>query len=1168
MRARITRFLRRCVLGALTLLLMPQPLAVAGAGAAASPSVRRPYALPPGDAAEILRRFADESGYQIVFLTDVVRGVETQAVAGELSAREALDRLLAGTPLAVSEDTATGALMIYRPAPARPPAAPRAAKRAGLLAALGGWLALGLAPGHAARAADGSPVAPAASAAVSGRVQNFATGQFLNNARVAVRGTDLVAFTDQSGTYRLPAVPPGKVVLEVFYTGLDPQSAPLNLAVGQPAVRDFDLTSAARYGEGGVVKLDAFTVATSREIDGQAIAINEQRFASNMKSVVSTEEYGNIAEGNIAEFLKFVPGVAVGYTGGNAREISINGTPSANVPISVDGFSLASASVDTNASRAVQVDMLSLNSLARIEVSYSPTPETPGGALAGSVNLVPRNSFERARPVINSSLYVLMRDNARDFRRGPGPKPYPTSNVHPGFDFSWINPVSRRFGYTLSLGQSAQLSPQDLTQLSWRGTQLATNGAAFPHTTPERPYLTSYAFGDSPKVTTRNSAGLTLDARLGRHDTVTFGLQYSSFTVDFLSTIMTFNVGRVLADGFSLQETRGAARGGDIQVASVQRHRVNRTLMPTLVWRHHGPVWKSDLGLGLSLQNDKNPDASRGFFRNVTSRRSDLTVSFLDLQPTRPRTIQVLDGATGQPVDPHALSTYTIGSGTLDDRRIEDEQRTAYANVTRDLRGRWPLTLKAGLDLRQSRRDGRGGQQTINYVGADGRASTVPGAGDDHALPFLDPVFSQRTPPYGFPRTDTVSTGAVYRHYLANPSHFTSDANASYRSAVNFSRYSEELISSAYLRADAAFLDQRLKLVGGLRAEQTNIDALGPLTDPTRNYQRRADGTFVLGANGRPVPLSADPLQVSRATFIERGSTVAKEYLRLFPSLNASYTLRENWIARAAHYYSVGRPNFDQYTGALTLPDTDRPSGPGNFIVVNNAAIKAWSARTTSIRLERYFEGVGLISVSAFRRDIRDFFDTTIVPATPAFLAVYELNPALYGNYEVNTQQNVAGTVRMTGVDLSYKQAITFLPHWARGLQVFANASTQRATGENAANFAGYVPRTGSWGVSLTRERFNVRANWNYRSEQRLGRIAAGASIGPSTYTWSPSRLYLDVSGEFNLTARLALFAALRNVTDQSDARDIYGPTTPASARFRQSVAYASLWTFGVKGQF
>ena len=51
----------------------------------------------------------------------------------------------------------------------------------------------------------------------------------------------------------------------------------------------------------------------------------------------------------------------------------------------------------------------------------------------------------------------------------------------------------------------------------------------------------------------------------------------------------------------------------------------------------------------------------------------------------------------------------------------------------------------------------------------------------------------------------------------------------------------------------------------------------------------------------------------------------------------------------------------------------------------------------------------------------------------------------------------------------NYKQALTFLPHWARGVQVFANASAQRATGPRSANFAGYVPRSGSWGISLTR---------------------------------------------------------------------------------------------------
>ena len=65
----------------------------------------------------------------------------------------------------------------------------------------------------------------------------------------------------------------------------------------------------------------------------------------------------------------------------------------------------------------------------------------------------------------------------------------------------------------------------------------------------------------------------------------------------------------------------------------------------------------------------------------------------------------------------------------------------------------------------------------------------------------------------------------------------------------------------------------------------------------------------------------------------------------------------------------------------------------------------------------------------------------------------------------------------MTGLEFDYKQALTFLPHWARGVQVFANASAQRATGDASSNFQGYVPRSGSWGASLSRPKFNVKFN-------------------------------------------------------------------------------------------
>ena len=144
-------------------------------------------------------------------------------------------------------------------------------------------------------AAAGAPAG-----AVSGRVQHAVTGQYLPNARVTLRGADQVVFTDDAGIYRLTPVPAGEVTLEVFYTGLDPQEARVRVGPGGNATRDFALTSVARYGrDAAAVRLDAFVVATSRDTEGETLATNEQRFAANLKAVVSTDSFGDMAEGNV-----------------------------------------------------------------------------------------------------------------------------------------------------------------------------------------------------------------------------------------------------------------------------------------------------------------------------------------------------------------------------------------------------------------------------------------------------------------------------------------------------------------------------------------------------------------------------------------------------------------------------------------------------------------------------------------------------------------------------------------------------------------------------------------------------------------------------------------------------------------------------------------------------
>jgi outer membrane receptor protein involved in Fe transport len=264
----------------------------------------------------------------------------------------------------------------------------------------------------------------------------------------------------------------------------------------------------------------------------------------------------------------------------------------------------------------------------------------------------------------------------------------------------------------------------------------------------------------------------------------------------------------------------------------------------------------------------------------------------------------------------------------------------------------------------------------------------------------------------------------------------------------------------------------------------------------------------------------------------------------------------------------VGRPDFVQYAGSLTLPDTENPPGPNNRISVNNAAIKAWSARTLKVTLEYYFEKVGLVAVSAFRRDIENFFGASVFRATPEFLALYGLDPSVYDDYDVNTLANLSTPVRMSGLDFNYKQALTFLPPWASGVQVYANASALTAKGDETNSFQGYVPRTVNWGVSLSRPRYKVQLKWNYNSPRRQAPVAAGRGIEAGTYNWGSKRMLVDVIAEYTLSKHFAVFANLNNIGDAPSDLEIYGPSTPEVAQFRQRTQFGSLWTIGLRGSF
>ncbi len=1110
--------------------------ALMGSALAANSAVKRHYQLGAGDAATTLKQFVEQSGQQVIYVVPTVRGITTNPVSGEFTAREALERMVEKTKLLIFEDAQSGALTLNRvksepPADQKPEDAsgppPKKAnmKNKSLLSAVGAWLALSV-PSLQGQV----PAGPDNTGTLQGRVINQSTTQYVEGARISIEGATLATRTDAEGNYRLTQVPAGSVKVQAFYTGLPREVRQGVVEAGKVTVLDFTFGPGAK-GE-DVIQLEKFQVSSSREMAGSALAINEQRFAPNIKQVVSTEQFGNVAQGNTAEFLKFLPGITISYTGGNARGMSIEGVPSDYVPVTIDSFNLASAD-GGKTNRTVMADMVSINNLSRIEVLNTPTPESPASALAGTVNMVTRSSFERTKPLFQSNVYLSMRDNAKNFSKVAGADPSPTRTVYPGFDFSYIAPISRRLGVSISAGLSTDYSSQDRSQATWRGTGVGTNGTTLPNTPFSQPYLSAYRVEDQPKVTTRQSLAASVDLRLSDNDRLSVGYLYSSFNVQFVLHSLTFNPGSVQA-GATSTTVRGVAGAGNVSLIHNERNRFNRTSMPTIVWRHQGKEWKADLGLGYSSATDENHDTDKGYFRAVNAIRSGLTVSFDDVSYLRPGTITVKNSA-GAEVNPFQIANYALTSATSQRNATQDTQKTAYGSVSRQFYLKIPVTLKAGLNFQEGVRDITDDSATFNYVGADKVASTSPVTGDDALAPFLDPVFSQRVMPYGFAASEAPSDRKVWAWYVAHPDYFTTSAATTGRNRVATSKLAREQVLAPYVRADLSFLEQRLKVTVGLRGEETKIHAEGPLNDPTKS-----------------------------AIGIERGAKTEKSYNKVYPNFNASFNLRDDLIARVAAYESIGRPDYNQYSGGLTLPDPSIGDSATNRIIVNNVDIQPWSARSVVGRLEHYFTGVGVVSVSAFRREVKNFFGSTVQAATADFLSAQGLNPTVYGRYGVATQYNIPGTVRFEGVSFNYRQSLTFLPYWARGFEVFANGTSQRAVGDTGGNFAGYIPRSGSAGVSFTRARYNLRVNMNHRGRTRLGAVAVANSIEPGTYNWQPPSKFIDVIGEFNVRKNLSIYANLRNVTDQGADAEIYGPSTPRVARFAQTTHYGSLWTFGV----
>lgn len=1019
---------------------------------------------------------------------------------------------------------------------------------------------------------------PAGTGVVEGRVLNVATGKYLGNARVTVEGTALEAITNEFGAYRILGVPAGAARVRAAYSGLDAKVETVTVSPGQSATANFDLTSAERYG-GDTVKLDTFTVAAQREFEGNALATNEQRFAPNVKVVMAADAFGDVTEGNVGEFLKYLPGVTVDYVAADVRTVSVRGFADTFTSVSIDGMRTTS-SASGNSGRVFEFEQVSINNASRVEVTKVPTPSTPADSLGGAVNMISKSAFERRGAQFNYRAYVNFNSEEAEFwHKTPGPGKHGSYKVLPGFDFDYTLPVSDTFGLVITGLSSNQYNEQHRWQTTWNYAQAGA--------TPQNPYLQQWQLQDGPKNTYRDSISIKADWKFAPNHMLSLAVQDNYYKAFFANRNLNFNVGTnaapTPATGTPLQWgqtfVQSATGRATVTQGSSWRDKLGDTKVVNLRYAFDGNLWDVDAGIHGAKSKTWYRELARDHFSNVGTTLPGVAVVRAD-NINFPNHDWVVRDAAGNTLNPYVLSNYLLNTAQNSPVDGKASMRGAFGDVRRhvDVFQR-QVTLKAGVSVREEDRDNRRYNEQWTFVGRDG----VAGTADDNAGQFLNTNYVGEDPFFGEPPIQWVDPYKLATYFRQNPTHFvqaTGTAQPGVQSETNRINGSEKIterVSAAYVQLEGKLFDNRLGYVTGVRFEKTQDKGEGVLANPDAVWQRTASGAYVdadpntagVQRVRRADAGTVGSLQELALTRVERAYKADREYDDYYPSIHLSYNITNDLILRFAYAKTLGRPDYADIIPNADINENDNdPNQPGT-VTIRNTGLRPWTADNYDLSLEYYFGRGGLASIGAFQKDLQDFWGTINGPLTPQLAQDIGLDER-YLNWTVSSTVNV-GDAKISGAEFNFLRQLnfSFLPEWARNFSISANGTMLHLQGPNGADFRRFISKSGNFSLSWNKRPISARLTWNYRGKQKNA-PQTGGQYGADTgfFEYYDSRYNIDANVEYTLSKRLKLFANARNILNEPQILERY---SAASARYASGYRHEEFGiqlSLGVKGTF
>ncbi len=980
--------------------------------------------------------------------------------------------------------------------------------------------------------------AQAQTATVTGRVMNQATGEYLKYATVQVVGSEKSTITEDGGVYTLTNLPPGEVKLSASYTGLDVQDVTVVVPATGSVQQDISMTSSSL---GEVIKLGEFKVASARE--GNSKAIVQQRVAMNLKTIVAADAFGDVAEGNVGEFLKLLPGVSVDYVDNDVRSTRIRGLPPKYTTTTLDGLPIANSGSNnlsaTGQGRYTELEQLSMAALDVVETTKTPTPDMMGLNLAGNVNAISKSAFNQKGRSIKYQGSTNFNQWYGSFGKSPGWDNQEHSKAMFGGKFEWVDTfLDGKLGMVFSAAHSGAFADQRVTI----GTQVWDMNPN--NNVVEMPLISTWNFQDGLKPTWRDSLLLNLDYKVSDDLKLSLHTNYGYYRSEFYNRNWLVNANTTGLNTYSaynaaddstgtLQDTPtaqgiinrsgtsatslGTATNSYARVLGSNQRKSGGTfnISPVASWKHDN-IKVDVLGM-YSIGKTAYTSGQDGFFSLVQADMQKVSWKYDRLGADNVQISQLSTGSgatlsnQGSVFD---LGNYNTGgsveqtsrnskaqtwSGKVDteiaypDWKIPTTFKVGLSESleVRDvhtLQMKWTMTLTTGAQTAtainlQNYRDPYGSKVgTVTDI--NGRTARAPAA-DKWALYNLFQSYGN-TDPYS-----TVANGPFAAQWQNN-----------LRNKLQNDVDIKETIQAAYAMATVKPV-RKLSVVAGLRFERTESQGKGyddqgidnTLTALGVDITTLTAGTT--GIAGSKAAKNATLTNTAGYIYYRYGSRVMrdKSYSNALPVVQARYELSKKFIVRAAYYKSLLRPDFQNVVGGLNAVDNN--DGTYAFSV-NNTRLKPETANNGDISVEYYFEPVGLLSASVFYKDITNIQIST--PKATLGSAPQDIqdqireagySSAVFNDGNSTFTSTINGPkTSMWGYELAYSQELSFLPSVLNGLGVTVNYSHYEPKEKR---LWALVPNAGD-GMAMNQGNFILR----YKAGKFKAQVAA---------TWTDKRL-------------------------------------------------------------